>query len=205
MFFSASSITPSLWPSSAIEWISCSEPFPRQEDVRHADERAGRDGERAPEQPHERRQRERHPIAVEDAERLRHRLDDDEVREREDEGGDRDPDVAEVVLGEEGNQDRRAVLHDHDCEVDRVQVGGGLALDRLEAPRVPPALGVERRRPRARHAADGRLGHREHGAHRDHRGHDADQPGHRQRGRRSNRRMRPQYGGRARRLARPSP
>ena len=149
------------------------EPLPRQQDVRHRDQQPRRHGERPAEHPDERRQRERRPVAVQDAVRLRHGLDHDEVDDREHGRDERQAEIADPVRRRRRHEDGGPVLHEHDRQVDRVQIPRRLRLDRLEQPGVPPARLLEGKRPHQRHAAGRRLRHRqhrpEHQQHQDHR------------------------------------
>src|SRR5207249_4307980 len=103
-----------------------------QEYIGEPDQQARREGECAPECPHDGSHGERSAVAVKDTVGLRHCLDDDEVGERERHRDERDADVGEVVLGDERNQDGGPVLYEHDREVDRVQIRSGVALDLFE-------------------------------------------------------------------------
>src|SRR5262249_47932454 len=88
--------------------------------------------------------------------------------------------AAEVVLRDDGDQDGGAVLHEHDAEVDHVQIARRLGREALEERGVPPALRLERERAHAGHAAERALGHRQYGAEEHEDDDDPDQRQHRE-------------------------
>src|SRR5215470_15975323 len=106
-------------------------------------------------------------IAVQDAEGLRHRLDHHEVDDGESHRDQRDAEAAEIVLGDDGDEDGGAVLREHDAQVDRVEIPRWLSRDALEERRVTPALRLERHCPDAGHATERALGHGQHGSEED--------------------------------------
>ena len=95
---------------------------------------------------------------------LRHRLDRDEVADGEQHRGDGHAELAPDALRDDRDEDRRAVLHSHHRQVDRVQVARQVLLDLLEKLDVAAALLAQIDEPHLGDARDRRFGHGEHGA-----------------------------------------